>query len=106
MGTPQRTGDIDLASLALDNEIELWAHAVAVMPGGRTGRENGVGWFVSGLPVAAFNQVHAMADVAPTAIARAVAIVRERGVPFQVRLRDGRRRARAGRRGARPARGS
>ena len=43
MGAPQRTGDIDLARLALDNEIELWARAVAVMPAAQAGRDNGSG---------------------------------------------------------------
>jgi hypothetical protein len=90
MGLPQEGGAIDLARLALDNEAELWARAVTVMPDGAAGRVDGFGWFASGLPIAALNRVDAMGDGAgPDALARAVECVRERGVPFQVRLRTG-----------------
>src|SRR5690348_1684069 len=90
MGTPQRTEDVDLTRLALENEMELWARAVTVMDGGAAGRVDGFGWFVSGLPIAALNRVDAVGDdVGAPALTRAVALVRERGVPFQVRLRTG-----------------
>jgi GNAT superfamily N-acetyltransferase len=90
MGRPHRTGASDLARIALDNEIELWAQGVAEMPDGAAGRDDGFAWFASGLPVAFFNQVHAVdAGARPDALERAVATVRGRGVPFLVRLRTG-----------------
>ena len=90
MGTPQPTDEIDFARLALDNEMELWTRAVTVIPGGAAGRVHGFGWFVSGIPIGALNRVDAVGDdVGPEALRRAVALVRERKVPFQVRLRTG-----------------
>lgn len=90
MGAQQRSGDVDLGRLALENEMELWSRAVTVIADAAAGRVDGFGWFATGLPIAALNRVDAIDDGAgPDALARAVALVRERGVPLQVRLRTG-----------------
>jgi GNAT superfamily N-acetyltransferase len=90
MGMPQETGEIDLARLALENEVDLWARAAACMPEGASGSEGAFAWFASGLPFDYFNQVLAVGDRPdPQSLRRAVAAERDRDVPFLVRLRAG-----------------
>jgi ribosomal protein S18 acetylase RimI-like enzyme len=79
-----------LARLDLENELDLWARAVAVLPGGESGRDASVAWFVSGLPFPYFNQVLTIGDaIEPGSLEGAVATVRARQVPFLVRIRAG-----------------
>ncbi len=90
MQTTPPPDDARLARLALENEVDLWSHAVAFAPAGGAGRVGNVAWFASGLPLPFFNQVLTTADAADAAsIEGCVAQLRARGVPFQVRLRAG-----------------
>jgi GNAT superfamily N-acetyltransferase len=80
----------DLAQLDLDNEIELWTTAASLMPGGSSGRDGGVVWFASGLPVPFFNQVIATGHAAdPVELARGIGQLRTLDTPYLVRLRSG-----------------
>jgi ribosomal protein S18 acetylase RimI-like enzyme len=90
MTIADRPTDAELARLELENELELWNRSVALAPRGATGRDASVAWFASGLPVAFFNQVLTIgATIDPASLARAVALLRSREDPFEVRIRAG-----------------
>ena len=82
--------DEGLAALALANEIELWTRSTTLVPGGAQGREGPVLWISSGIAAAFANQVLVDREGADAAsIERAVAELRRRGHPFEVRIRRG-----------------
>lgn len=90
MDPAQHLSSAALARLAIANEVDLWAGAASTMADGASGRSEAVAWFSSGIPVAFFNQVFAIGDRPdPAAIADAVEILRDRRVPFYVRIRAG-----------------
>ncbi len=90
MDAAGRRSDAELARLELENELDLWRRAVALSPRGASDRDASVAWFASGLPFPYFNQVLTVGSpVEPADLARAIAILRGRGDPFMVRIRDG-----------------
>jgi ribosomal protein S18 acetylase RimI-like enzyme len=90
MTTADGPTDAELARLELENELELWTRSVALAPRGDSGRDGSVAWFASGLPVASFNQVLTVGTtIDPASLDRAVATLRSRTDPFEVRIRAG-----------------
>ncbi len=80
----------DLAQLEHDNLIETFGVLAALQPDGVVWRDDGVAVIASGLPMSLFNQILIESDSAsPVAIGAGVALMRERGAPFVVTLRQG-----------------
>jgi GNAT superfamily N-acetyltransferase len=82
--------DASLADLEHENLLDTFTAAIGSSPDGFVRRGAGVAILASGLPVAFFNQVTIEDDRAtPEAVAGAVAVMRERGQPFVVHIRQG-----------------
>ena len=82
--------DIELARLEHENLVEAFALIVGHVPGALVRRDRGVAVLASGLPVSLFNQVLIEVPAAsPDAIRDGIALMRERGAPWLVYLREG-----------------
>jgi GNAT superfamily N-acetyltransferase len=82
--------DATLAGLEHENLLATFTAAIGNAPGGFVRRADGVAVLASGLPIAFFNQITIENDRATAeGVAAAVAVMRERGQPFVVHVRQG-----------------
>ena len=80
----------DLQRSERGNLIETFEVITAAQPNGVVRREGGVLTIASGLPMSLFNQIFIESESAsPTAVAEAVALMRERGAPWVLTLATG-----------------
>lgn len=82
--------DAELGRLEHENLVAAFAAIASGIPGGLVSRDGGVAVVATGLPVSLFNQVLVTdPDASPGAVAAAVAVMRGRGAPWLVHLREG-----------------
>jgi hypothetical protein len=82
--------ETDLAGREHENLLGMTGLMATLAPGGVRRRDGGTAIAATGIPVLLFNQLMITSDDPdPAAIAGGVALLRERGAPFVVNLRDG-----------------
>lgn len=82
--------DDELARLEHENLVAAFTAIVAGITGALVTHGGGISVLASGLPVSLFNRVLVTdVDAAPGAVAAAVGVMRDRGAPWTVTVRDG-----------------
>ena len=82
--------DLELRRREQDNQLAAMGFIAGLQPTGQVGRFGDVAYVSSGIPIRLFNQAQPVGDRAgPEELDEAVRLLRRRGAPFVVHLREG-----------------